>query len=113
MGYILSVNMSSSEKMCSLTELSTMNFDTSESNKNCSENSTIEEIMWYILSFEIMQNTKGLFLVWPLGEFFIAFKLGFLEFGLYLLVLHFCLAKSVFGTLIHFSLNFGILDRLW
>ena len=68
--------------------------------------------MWHILSFEIVQKTKDLFLVWPLVGLFIAFQLILLEFGLYLLVKHFCLAKSVIGTIILLSLNFIILESL-
>ena len=51
--------------------------------------------------------------MWPLGGFFPAFQLGLLEFGLSLLVLHFCLEKSVVGTLIHLSLTFSSLDILY
>ena len=68
--------------------------------------------MWHILSFTILQTTKGLFLVWHLGGFFIVFQLGLIEFGFSLLVLNFCLAKSVAGTLIHLILTLSILDSL-
>ena len=78
MGSILSVNMSSSEKICALEELSTTTFEPSESNPTCSKDSTLEESMWNILLFEKFQNTKGIFLVWPLGGFFLAFKLSLL-----------------------------------
>ena len=66
-----------------------MNDDTSESNPTFDEYYTIEEIIWLILHFEITQNTKGIYLVWPLGDFFPVFQLGLLEFGFYHLVLHF------------------------
>ena len=89
MGSVLSVNMSSYEKRCTMEELSTMNVDTSESNPTCSEYSTIEESMWNILPFEILQKTKGLFLVWTFGGFFIALQLGLLEILFSLLVMHF------------------------
>ena len=61
------------------------------------------------MSFDIVQKTKGLFLVWPFGGFFLAFQLGFLEYGLSLLVLHFCLEKSVVRTLSHLSLTLSSL----
>ena len=63
MGSILSVKMSSYEKILSLVELSTITDDLSESNPFFSEDSTLDDIMWHILSFEIVQKTKGLFLV--------------------------------------------------
>ena len=94
MGYILSVDMSSSEKMCTLAELSTITIDPSESNPTCSDSYTLEESMWHILYFEILQKKKGLFLVWHWGGFFIGFQLGSLEFGLSLLIMHFCLQSQ-------------------
>ena len=112
MGYILSVNIYSSENMCSLVDLSTINDDPSESNSTYSEDPTLEDSMWYILSFEIVQKRKGIFLVRPLGVFFLALHIGLLEFGFYLLVLHSFLANSVFGTLIQLILNFSILESL-
>ena len=112
MNYILSVNMSSSEKICALAELPTMTVETSESNKTCYEYFTLEDSMWHILSFEILQNTKGLFLVLPLGVFFLVFQLGLLEFGFYLLVLNFCPVKSVVVTLIYLILTLKRLDIL-
>ena len=68
--------------------------------------------MWHILYFEIIQKTKGLFLVWLLGGFFLAFRLDLLEFGFYLLVLNFCLAKSSVDTIIHLRLTLSSLDSL-
>ena len=87
MVYILSVNMSSSEHMWSFAELSTITDYLSESNPNCSEDYTIEESMWHIIYFEIAHKTKGLFLVWTLGGFFLAFQLGLVEFIFPLLVM--------------------------
>ena len=55
MGSILSVNMSSSENMCALADLSTMNVYPSESNPICSDGSTLEDNIWHALSFEIVQ----------------------------------------------------------
>ena len=66
-----------------------MNVDPSESNPTCYEDSTLEESMWHTLSFDIVHIKKGMFLVWPLGGFFIASQLGLLYFGFYLLVLIF------------------------
>ena len=111
-GSILSVNMSFSEKMWAFAELSTITYDPSESNPTCSEFSSLEESMWHILSFEIVQKIKGLFLVWPLKSLFLALQLILLEFGFSLLFLNFCLAKSDVGTLSQFSLTFSILDSL-
>ena len=68
--------------------------------------------MWNILSFEIVQKTKSLFLVCHLGGFFLALQLGLLEFVLSLRVLYFYLEKSVFGDLSHLSLTFSILESL-
>ena len=50
MGYILSVNMSYSENMCALEELSTITDDSSESNPTCSEDSTLEVSILHIRS---------------------------------------------------------------
>ena len=61
MGYILSVNVSSSEHMWAFSELSTMTDDTSEWNPTCSEDSTLEEGMWHILSFGIVQEKGYIF----------------------------------------------------
>ena len=68
--------------------------------------------MWHIVYFEIVQKTKGLFLVWPFGGLFLAFQLGLLEFGFSFLVLHFCLSKSVVGKLSHLSLTLSIMESL-
>ena len=57
-----------------------MDVEPSESNQTCSEDSTHEEIMCHILSFDIVHNTKGLVLMWPLGGLFLAFQLGLIEF---------------------------------
>ena len=73
-------------------------------NPTCSEDFTLEESMCHIISFEILKNTMGLFLVWPLRGFFLAFQLGLLEFGFSLLVPHYFLEKSVLDTLSHLSL---------
>ena len=109
MGYIFSVNISPSGQICALEELSTMAVEPSESNPTCSEYSTLEDSMWHILSFEIVQKTKALFLVWTLGGLYLAFQLILLEFGLSLLVVCLCLTESVVGTLSHFSLNLSSL----
>ena len=66
--------------------------------------------MWHIPSFEIVHKTKGLFLVWPLGGPFLAFKLRLLEFVLSLLGPHLRLAKSVVGILSQLRLTFSILE---
>ena len=63
-----------------MSELSTMTDDPSESNTTCSEDTTLEESMWHILSFQIMQKKKGLFLVWPLRGIFLELQLGLIEF---------------------------------
>ena len=55
MGYIFSVNMSYYEHMYALAELSTMTVDSPESNTIVSKNSTLEERIWNILSFENVQ----------------------------------------------------------
>ena len=65
-----------------------------------------------IPSFEIFQKKNGMFLVWTLGGFCIDFKLCLLEFGLSLMVLHFFLAGSVVGTLIHLRLALSSLENL-
>ena len=41
--------------------------------------------MCHIISFDFFQKTKDIFLVWPLGGFFIAFQLRLLELWFYLL----------------------------
>ena len=61
----------------------------------------------------MIHNTKGMFLVCPLGGIFIAFQMGSLEFGFYLLVLNFCLSKSVVGILSHLILTLSILKSLF
>ena len=76
---ILSVNVSSSEHMRTFAELLIINDDPSDSNPNCSEDSTLEESMWHTRSFENL-NKMGLFLVWYLGGFFIALHLILLGF---------------------------------
>ena len=75
---ILSLKISSSDQMRALVELSNMTDDPSDSNPKFSEDSTLEESIWHILYFEIVQKTKGLFLVWPLGGLFLAFQMGLL-----------------------------------
>ena len=99
MGFIFSVNMSYSEKMFTLTELSYITVDPSELNPTFSEDSTLEDSMWNIISFGIVKNTKSLFLVWPLGDLFLALQLGLLELELSLLVLHFFLSNSFLAPL--------------
>ena len=91
MGFILSLNMYSSDQMFPFANLSTMNVEPPESNKICSMNYSHEESMWRIISFDTLQQTKSLFVVLHLGVFFFAFKLVFNNFGLYLLVFIFCL----------------------
>ena len=54
----------------------------------------------------------GLFLVWRLGGFFLVFQLRLLEFWVSLLVIYFCPAKSVGGTLIQLSFTLRILESL-
>ena len=66
-----------------------MTVDPPESNTIYSEDFTLEESMWHILYFEIVHKIKGLFLVWTLGGFFLAFQLGLIEFEFYLLVMIF------------------------
>ena len=61
MGSILLVNMSSSENIWAFLELSIISYDPSESNLTCSDDSTLEESMWHVIFFEIVQKTKGLF----------------------------------------------------
>ena len=68
--------MSSSDEIWEMLDLSMMTYDPSESKSTCFEDSTFEESMCHILSFEILQKTKGMFLVRPLGGLFIAFQLG-------------------------------------
>ena len=89
-----------------------MTYETSDPNPTCSEDSTLEESMWYILSFEIVKKTKGLFLVWPLGGLFITFQPSLLEFRFSLLVLNFCSTELVVVTLIQFRLTLSILENL-
>ena len=67
--------MPSSETIFALAELLTITVDPSDSNTTFSEDYTPEESMWRILFFEIVQKTKGVFLVWHLGGFFLAFQL--------------------------------------
>ena len=66
-----------------------MTYDPYELNTTFSEYSTHEESTWHVLTFEMLHKIKGLFLVWPLGGFFIAFQLGLIEFGFSLLGIHF------------------------
>ena len=87
-----------------------MTVDPSDTNPTGSEDSTLEDIMWQIQYFEILQKTKGLFLVWTLGLFFLALQMSFLEFGFSILVLQFFLAKSVVLTLGYLSLTLSILE---
>ena len=63
MGSILSVNTSSSEQMWELVELSTMTDDPSDSNPTCSENYHLEDSMWHILYYEIVQKKMICFCV--------------------------------------------------
>ena len=111
-GFILSINMSSSEHMLAFAELSTKTDDLSESNPTCSDYSTLEDSIWHILYFEIMYKTKDLFLGWPFGGVFLALQLVLLEFGLYLLIMPSCMLKSIFGTLNQLSLALIILYSL-
>ena len=55
------MNVSYSEKMCTLEELSTMTVDSSESNPKISEDSNLGDSMWHILSFEIVRKSKFMF----------------------------------------------------
>ena len=70
-----------------------MNDDPTESNTTSSEDSTVEESMWHILL------QKGIFLVRPLGGFFLDFQLGLLELGFFLLVMHFLLQSHLLAPL--------------
>ena len=63
MVFILSIKISSSDHICSISELSTITVDTSESNPMFSENLTLEEILFHILYFDIVLYKKGVFLV--------------------------------------------------
>ena len=69
--------------------------------------------MWNILSFENLQQIKCIFLVWPLGGFFLDFQLGLICFEFYLLVLHFCLKKSVVDIFRNLSFTVSILDNIY
>ena len=69
--------------------------------------------MWYILSFEMVHKTKGIFWcgIWE-ASFFPYFQLGLIDFGFYLLLLNSCLTKSAIGNLSHLSSNLSSLDSL-
>ena len=69
--------------------------------------------MCNILSFEIVYKIKEIFLVLPLGGFFLDFQLRILEFVFSLLVLHFCLVKPVVVTLRQLILSLSSLDSLY
>ena len=112
MGSILSVNVSSSKKVWAFAECSIMTDDPLDSNPPCSKDSTLEESMWHIPSFWNSAEKNCLFLLWPLGGFFLAFQLRLLEFGFSLLVLHFCLSNSVVGNISQLSLTLSIPDIL-
>ena len=96
--YLVSEHVFLWENMC-MVKLSTMTVDPWESNETCYDYSTLEESMWHFISFEILHNTKGLFLVWPLGGLFLEFQLGLVEFLLYLLVLIFFLQSQLLSHL--------------
>ena len=100
------------EKMYTLVELLTMTVDLSKSNTTCSYDSTLEDSMWHIPPFKISQRTKGLFFVWPLGGLFLDIPLVLLEFGFYLMIIHFLIEKSVVDTLSHLGWTFIIMERL-
>ena len=93
MGSILSVKMYSFDHFCALSYLSTITLDPSQPNQICCEYSTIADSICHILFFEILQWAKGLFLMCPLGGFFLPFQLILIEFSFYCLVLHFCIEK--------------------
>ena len=59
MGSILSVNMYFYEHIRAFAELSTVTVYPSESNPILSEDSTLEESMWHVPSFEIVHLEKG------------------------------------------------------
>ena len=67
MGSIFSVNMSSFENMCAFSKLSTITVESSKSNPMFFEDSTIEDGVWHILSFEIVQYTKDMFFGFAFG----------------------------------------------
>ena len=104
--------MSPSEILLALEELSNMTDDPSESNPTFSVDSTLEDNTRYILYFKSVQKTKVIFLVGPLGGIFIAFQLGLLVFGFFLLALHVCFSKYIVVNLRHLSLILSILEIL-
>ena len=59
----------------------------------CYMGSNIEESIWNIPSFEMVQYIKVVFLVWTLGGFFVNFQLVLSGFGLFLRVKHVYLAR--------------------
>ena len=97
--------------MWELEKLSTMTDNSSESNPFFLVFHSWREYMAYPFLWNCAEK-KGLFLVWPLGGLFIAFQLSLLEILLSLLVLYFCLEKSVVGTLIQFRLTLSSLKTL-
>ena len=100
MDSILSVNMYSYENICAFSELSTITMEPPESNPIYYEDSTFEEIIQHIVSFGNLQYAKGIFLVFPLGGFFLTFQLVLFDFGLYPLVLHLVLKNQLFALMI-------------
>ena len=65
-------------------------------------------MLWVLYSW--WECIKGLFLVWTWGGLFLAFRLGLFYFVLSLLVMHFCISKTYFETLIYLRLNFISLE---
>ena len=68
--------------------------------------------MWNILSFEMVQKKKALFLVCPFGGLFLDFPLVLLGFGFYILIMNLFLAKSSVGNISHLNLSLSILESL-
>ena len=112
MVFILSIKISSSDHICSISELSTITVDTSESNPMFSENLTLEEILFHILYFDIVLYKKGVFLVWLLGG-------GVLSSNWISLILVYPPSSVIFffksdvGKVSHFRLNLSSLDILF
>ena len=65
----------------------------------------MEESMWHTTSFETIQYTKGLLLLWPFGGLFLASQMGLLDFGFSLLFLKFCFEEKTVCTLISYVEN--------
>ena len=71
------MNMSSSGQIFALEELSTMDVEPSELNNTCSRDSTCEDSMWHIISFEIAHKIQGLFFGMAFGGILSCLPSGF------------------------------------